>query len=54
MAAADGLAWSCSAISIHIDNPYLISAATHTKKLQHIYKLQISFKHKKRVRGETQ
>ena len=36
IAAADGLAWNRSAISIHTDNPYFISAAPHTKKLQHI------------------
>ena len=29
-----------------LTTPYFISAATYTKKLQHIYNLQISFKHK--------
>ena len=33
IAAVDGLAWSPSAISIHNDNPHLILATTHTKKL---------------------
>ena len=47
IAAPDGLAWSRAAISIHTDNPYFILGATHTKKLQHIYNHQISFKHKK-------
>ena len=37
MAAPDGLACSRSAITIHFDNPYFISAAKHAKTLQHIY-----------------